>query len=805
MSDQDASSFNPKNRSQGVLSCDASSINPFLYYVKHSPNDSAIFDRNMIYLACSDRHLQNYGLSYEQVIGKCHYDFFPNIPQRFRDAHYKALHGSVVKKDQDSFNMFDGTTRYSSWECRPWYDDQGEIGGMILYGENLSEHMLTLQEANDQMERDKGQLEAVLSHMDSGVIAIDLKGNVIHANDALAKILGYQNKAELPQTKDFFEHTFELYSYPGRVSIPIKKWPISHLNHCETIKNKTYVIRRIDTGEERIIEYFGTPIYNAKGSIIFQLLILSDVSERKMAEEELRETKDAAEQEQAKWQAILDHVSTGVDVFDANANRVYSNTALAEIYGFTSKEEMYSEWTLLVNNYVLQTYPDYKSLEEDEWAVPRVLRGEMINGESYYVKSLDNNFERILKLYGTPIYNSQGEVLLAVFATHDMTEEVEREKQDKLIQERVDQAERLESLGVLAGGIAHDFNNLLAGFIGNVEMARRSLCQKDKAHKYIESASHAMERAKSLTQQLLTFAKGGNPVKEALSLPELIDETARFCLRGSNVGLQLQLAPELWMVDADKGQLSQVVSNLVINAKQAMADGGNLTISATNIMQENLKWIQLKIEDQGEGIDAECVDKIFDPYFTTKSEGSGLGLATCHSIISKHNGHISVASRLGEGTTFTIMLPASSAGQATSSSVRKVINVSQQKLKILILDDEEMIRQILASMLEEMGHLVTYAEHGYDAIQFYSEALNGVPYDIVITDLTLPGGIGGLETAKAIFDLDQNARIIVSSGYADDPIIANFSHYGFVGRVVKPYLFEELEGTILECLTSHTA
>ncbi len=374
----------------------------------------------------------------------------------------------------------------------------------------------------------------------------------------------------------------------------------------------------------------------------------------------------------------------------------------------------------------------------------------------------------------------------------DLTER--KKAEDEILRLR-----KLESIGVLAGGIAHDFNNLLAGLFGNIEMAKRHLNSENGAYKYIDSACKAMERAISLTKQLLTFAKGGDPIKEALSLAELIDETARFCLRGSNVRLQLQITPDLWMVDADKGQLSQVISNLVINAKQAMPEGGKITINAENFTQKNNNWVRLQVQDQGEGIEPELLDKIFDPYFTTKTEGSGLGLATCYSIISKHKGQIMVDSVPGLGTTFTILLPTVSAKEPGSAPLEVTENGPQRQLKILILDDEEMIRQMLGSMLEEMGHSVTHAERGHEAIQFYAEALNEVPYDIVITDLTLPGDIGGLETAKAIQALDAKARIIVSSGYANDPIMSHYSEYGFIARVVKPYSFLELEQTIRSC------
>ncbi|MCK4379192.1 MAG: response regulator, partial [Deltaproteobacteria bacterium] len=320
-----------------------------------------------------------------------------------------------------------------------------------------------------------------------------------------------------------------------------------------------------------------------------------------------------------------------------------------------------------------------------------------------------------------------------------------------------------------------------------------------KSRKFLETAGRSMESATSLTKQLLTFAKGGDPIKETLSIGAVIAETAQFSLRGSNVKLQTNIAPDLWPVEADKGQLSQVISNLVINAQQAMPDGGTITISVENVANPAGRQVQITVGDEGIGISSQYLDRIFDPYFSTKQQGSGLGLASTYSIITKHNGTINAASILNEGTNFTICLPVAEEEEksTTEDLLAETDNTPLVAAHILILDDEELVREVIGAMLEELGHKVSYAVHGREAIKKYQEAWqNNSPYDAVITDLTIPGGMGGQEAAQEILKTDPQAKIIVSSGYATDPVMANYKDYGFQGRVVKPYHFAELKKVI---------
>lgn len=406
---------------------------------------------------------------------------------------------------------------------------------------------------------------------------------------------------------------------------------------------------------------------------------------------------------------------------------------------------------------------------------------------------VEDGQEFVIELSAAPIKDGQTKLgIIVVF--HDETE-----KRERLAQQL--RTQRLESLGVLGGGIAHDFNNLLTGLFGNIEMAKTLLAEGHEASTYLEAAMRPMDNAINLTQQLLTFAKGGNPIKRVLQVGPIVLEAAEFALHGSNVKLESHIDPDLYLVEADRGQLTQVISNLVINAQQAMPFGGTVKIAAENIEKSTGRYVQIRVEDEGTGIAPQNLEKIFDPYFTTKEEGSGLGLATVYSIINKHHGTISVKSELGKRTIFTMHLLAIDKPLETAQP-KQVDPIEAQSIPasyVLVLDDDELVRDILGMMLKQLGCEVVFAEEGREAILKYQEAyLSGKPFDFALFDLTIPGGMGGHEATQEILIIDPQAKVIVSSGYATDPIMADYQAYGFRARLSKPYSFAELRKKVQE-------
>jgi len=369
------------------------------------------------------------------------------------------------------------------------------------------------------------------------------------------------------------------------------------------------------------------------------------------------------------------------------------------------------------------------------------------------------------------------------------------------MEEELQKADKLESVGVLAGGIAHDLNNFLTVILGNLSLVKR--CTQDlKATRYLQYMEEAIRQTGNLTWQLLTFASGGNPLTKAVSISKLIEEDSAFALSGSKTRCKLFLTDDLPSVEIDRGQITQVITNLLINADQAMLQGGTIKIRAEELTVfgetdslplQSGDYVALSITDEGPGIASEILSKIFDPYFSTKEHGSGLGLTICYSIVKKHRGHISVESVEGKGTSFTIYLPVSN-GQAEKE-------VDEDELimgvgKILLMEDEESVRQTANEMLIFLGYDVELAGDGVEAVELYKKAfLSDHPFDVVITDLTVRGGMGGKMAVSELIKFDPKVKAIVSSGYYSDSF-SDYKEFGFCDVIAKPYRLQEL-GNVL--------
>ncbi|MCP3900129.1 MAG: response regulator [Desulfobacteraceae bacterium] len=378
----------------------------------------------------------------------------------------------------------------------------------------------------------------------------------------------------------------------------------------------------------------------------------------------------------------------------------------------------------------------------------------------------------------------------------------------KMMEQELLKVKNLESLGTLAGGIAHDFNNLLTGILGNISLVKINMDSQDPKLESLNDAEKASLMAKELTHQLLTFSKGGVPFKETTYLGKLLTDSAKIVLVGSKVKCHFLIQEDLLPVEVDSGQISQVVNNLIINADQAMPSGGNIFLSAENITINsnhpgNLtagKWVKIMVQDQGYGISHENLSRIFDPYFTTKDKGSGLGLATSYSIIKMHNGEILVESELGFGTTFTIFLPYSQKQLRAKSDVGE--HLISGAGKILVMDDEEFMQKFTAKALAFIGYDSDLAKDGEEAIRLYKNGLKSErPYDVVILDLTIPGGMGGKETIRELLKIDPTAKAVVTSGYSSDNVLSNFKEYGFKNVVKKPFRIQELSTILQEVIS----
>ena len=412
--------------------------------------------------------------------------------------------------------------------------------------------------------------------------------------------------------------------------------------------------------------------------------------------------------------------------------------------------------------------------------------------------------ERLIASTVSSISDRDGRIIGAVLVFRDITDK--RRMENEMLK-----VEKLESIGVLAGGIAHDFNNILTAVIGNISLTKQDAESDGKLHHKLDDIEKAAFRARDLTQQLLTFSKGGAPVKKVILLDRIFYNAAMFALGGSNVGLEFNAPDGLWPVEADEGQITQVVNNLVLNAIQAMTNGGILNAAMENVTlscEETLplaagQYVKIELQDYGTGIPKENLGRIFDPFFTTKKTGSGLGLATSYAIVEKHGGYITVDSIQGKGTLFTLYFPASAKKLVRGTAQRK--DIAQGTGNILVMDDEEIIRSVVGDILKAVGYTVSFAKDGQEMLDQYTAALkNGAPFDAVIMDLTIPGGMGGKEAIGKLLEEDPLAKAIVSSGYSTDTVMAEYSRYGFMAAVSKPFRIEELCRCLKDILSGGT-
>lgn len=494
-----------------------------------------------------------------------------------------------------------------------------------------------------------------------------------------------------------------------------------------------------------------------------------DITERKLIEKAFAESEE-------RYRRVVE-VSPEAIFIHCEGRFVFLNMAAAKLLGAEKPEELYGQRAL---DFV---HPDLRD------KVAQRIENAWLRHDNPLIE------EKLVRLDGSTVlvemvsvyftYKGKDSVLAIA---RDISER--RRMQDELVK-----TQKLESLGVLAGGIAHDFNNILTGILGNLSLIRMQLNDPDSVSRSLERCEMATLRASELTQQLLTFAHGGDPVRRIINPEPLIRESVSFALRGSNIRHELVIEENLWCIEADAGQITQVLSNLLINSMQAMPDGGVIRITSANKILEPDResdlpcgnYIEIVVEDQGNGISPENLPKIFDPFFTTKQKGNGLGLASVYSIVKRHGGAVGVSSTVGVGSCFVIHLPAVP-GERSNARTSVKEEVGSGKGKILIMDDEEIIRQLTTEILELAGFQVESCADGKVAVDMYRNSyVNSSPYDVVIMDLTVPGGMGGKDAAGHILEIDPDAVLIVSSGYSNDPVIANFRQFGFKGAVVKPF------------------
>ncbi len=506
----------------------------------------------------------------------------------------------------------------------------------------------------------------------------------------------------------------------------------------------------------------------------------ADIIKRQLAEKALRESEE-------KYRGLIETASEAIIVIDYESGKIIDvNRKGLELLGRSAHE--------IIGLHYSQIHPADET-DKYTWLFKKLANYLSPPDIAYHVLHKDGS--RIPVEISTSVMELEGrKIIQGIF--RDLREKIK-------LEEEIQKAQRLESAGVLAGGMAHDFNNLLTSILGNVSLAKVFADPEGKVYERLTETEKAVMRAKNLTQQLLTFAKGGVPVTRTVDLSNTIVEAAEFALRGAKLKCKYHIAENLWPVEADLGQINQVIHNLVINAHQSMSNGGSCRMEAENILIRDTasiplpegRYVKVSVQDFGSGILPEYLNNIFDPFFTTKRSGTGLGLPTAYSIIKKHGGLLTVDSEVGKGSIFHIFLPVSDKTVLPAAEEKIHPGLHTGKGRVLLMDDDEFLLEMTSELLQHLGYTVETAKDGKEALDLYKMGLeSGQKHAVVIMDLTIPGGMGGKETIRELRKLDPEAKTIVSSGYSTDPIMANFKDYGFDAMLPKPYEVAELAETL---------
>jgi PAS domain S-box-containing protein len=613
------------------------------------------------------------------------------------------------------------------------------------------------------------------------VLALDGRGRITLVNRKGCEVLGYAEGELLG--KDWFE-----------TCLPPEDRAKSAALYRDILAGEhapyDYYESRVRTkgGEVRLVAWHTAILEDGRGGAVGSLSSGEDATERRQAERALADERE-------RLAVTLRSIGDAVITTDREGRVVFLNRVAEDLTGWTQAEACgrpLSEVFRIVNE---------KTGEPAEDPVAKVLATGGIVGLANHTVLIARGGKRyVVEDSGAPIRDRDSRIVGVVLVFRDTTEKTR-------LREEMLRANRLDALGILAGGIAHDFNNILTVIMGNTSLAMMTNAANERLHKQLQETEKACLRAKDLTEQLLTFSKGGAPVRKTVSLAEVVRDSVDFALRGSAVRPRYDFTEGLWAASVDASQISRVFSNLAINGVQAMPGGGEVEVVARNVELAPGaavplppgRYVEFAFRDQGIGIPPEHVGRVFDPFFTTKQQGSGLGLSICYSVVTRHEGHISVESEMGKGSVFRIFLPATGDRPRREGASRQAAAAFAGR--ILVMDDEESVRGVAAGMLAALGCEVECAPDGARAVELYRRAgERGRPFAAVLMDLTVPGGMGGREAARALLSLDPGARIIASSGYSTDPVMADPRAHGFRSTIAKPYTAAELSRVLAAVL-----
>ncbi len=726
-----------------------------------------LVDRSGNIVEINNASVKKIGLAREAIIGRNVSEFGPPEDHEVNWRHFEKVINSGTAQKFEGFNH----GRICEYSFYPAVSEDGSVSAVAAYITDVTEK----REFEEKLRISEQNYRSIFESVDVPILISDYEcALVFDANRSAYEYFGV-NSPEFFNRPDFWRGMNPPFSYEDG----LEKWASVKIGGPQHFEWLT----RNSKGEMRWVEVF-VKIVEIGGKKTF-ISMFYDIHERKTFIEALKASHAETRKSDEIYRTLAESADQMIFMIDGSGIIKYVNQFAAKSYGLAACEIIGRKHDDLFTPEIAQRHnAQIKKVFETGKPIYSYDRMERMK-----------NPDRIIWIDAmlVPVRDDEGNVLAVIGISRDITER-------KKLNEEIIRSSKLESLGTLAGGIAHDFNNVLMGIIGNLAMAKKRAPEDEKLYINLQRAEKIAYKAKNLTEQLITFSRGGAPVKKTMSLSELIRETALFATTGSNVECVFSLAEDLWPVEVDEGQITQVFTNIVINSQQAMPDGGNIVIRGENILAELErsamapagKYVSISFSDSGCGISLEDMPRIFDPFFSKKETGKGLGLATAYSIIKRHSGTIKVESD-NRGTTVTVWLPAADGSLTQEKNPIKTSRSEFFGCRVLVMDDDEAVLFPICDMLADLGCIVRSAINGEQAYEEFEHCLShGSPFDVVILDLVVKGGMGGLETFKKIREINKDASVVVSSGYSNDPVIANYKDYGFCGALIKPYRQEQV-------------
>ncbi len=746
----------------------------------NAPLSYQSLDSDGCFLDVNPTWLNTLGYKREEIIGQNFADFLHPDYQPHFEKNFPAFKERGYVHDVQ-FKIRHNDNRYLdiNLEGCIGYNRDGSFARTYCVFQDITSR----KQAEAALRESEAKFRFLSENMSDIIWTVDMKFRTTYVSPSVESILGFTQEERLAQSPEEMITPESLKTMRKLFAKELIRERLKRANPIKSIVFLTEYYKK--DGSTLWVENHARWIRNDKGKATGIHGISRDITDRRQGEEKLRKSEE-------KFRSIFENRGTATGIYGDDRIITDCNSVFTEMCGYSKTEIIGNmKWSDFVVEEDLERMQKYHEQRTKKGLPPPSQYECRINRTDGTVRNVIVN----IALTGN----------IRIVSLVDVTDR-------KKAEEEVLRMQRLEGLGTIAGGIAHDFNNLLTGVFTNIEMAKIELPRNSPSASYLQGAYDAIHSARQLTGQLLTFAKGSAPVLSTVDTSALVQDTVSFNLRGSNINTEIILQEGLWAINADKGQIGQILANLLINARQSMPGGGTLHVDGRNICAGDqvgspdplTEYVCITIRDEGTGIPAKIIDHIFDPYFSTKDTGHGLGLAIVHSIIEQHDGSISVTSETNIGTTVNVFLPAVPASEAediVEDSHDDTASNDSPSLRVLLMDDEEILRKVGRLLIERLGHTIDTAVDGVEALHKYILAMEiGNPFDLVIMDLTIRGGKGGQETMRELLEIDPKVRAIVSSGYASDPIMADCTAHGFSGRLAKPFTMQDLEREIIRVM-----